>query len=118
EEILRIILDEAGPMQIIAEDLGVIPPFVRDALTRLSIPGYKIAFWETRGDGPDAPLLPPADYPELTVATTGTHDTETLVEWWSLMSEAGRRRVIAAFQLDEGLWESASLGDAAREQIL
>src|SRR5438445_2870137 len=87
EEILKIILDEAGPMQIVAEDLGVVPPFVRASLAALGVPGYKVARWEKElPGGPGQHFLNPADYPELSLATTGTHDTETLTEWLSLLS--------------------------------
>lgn len=93
EEILKIILDEAGPMQIVAEDLGVIPPFVRASLAALGVPGYKVVRWEKEPSvGPGQRFFKPADYPELALATTGTHDTETFSEWWSLISSDERRR--------------------------
>lgn len=83
EEILRVVLEEAGEMQIIAEDLGVIPPFVRAVLAALGLPGYKVVRWEKTGwGGPDERFVDPSTYAEVSLATTGTHDTETLAEWW------------------------------------
>ena len=32
--------------EIIAEDLGVVPDFVRESLARLGVPGYKVFRWE------------------------------------------------------------------------
>jgi 4-alpha-glucanotransferase len=99
EQILRIVLDEAGPMQIVAEDLGMIPSFVRETLAALAIPGYKVLRWEkvpAAGAGAERRFLNAADYPPVALATTGTHDTETLVEWWARISEAERRRLMEA----------------------
>jgi len=99
EEIMRIVLEEAGPMQIVAEDLGVIPQFVRDTLAALAIPGYKVMRWEKHQSSDasaDVRFVNPADYPLVSLATTGTHDTDTLVEWWATISEAERRRLMEA----------------------
>jgi 4-alpha-glucanotransferase len=99
EEIMRIVLEEAGPMQIVAEDLGVIPQFVRETLGSLAIPGYKVVRWEKQhsaGATAEQHFANPADYPSVSVATTGTHDTETLVEWWAKIGEAERMRLMEA----------------------
>jgi 4-alpha-glucanotransferase len=63
---------------LIAEDLGVIPPFVRESMARLDLPGLKVLRWERHWDKPDQPLIDPKDFPECSVATTGTHDIEPL----------------------------------------
>lgn len=118
EEILRIILEEAGSMQVVAEDLGVIPPFVRETLTRLGIPGYKVAYWEIKGEGPAAYIVNPADYPELALATTGTHDTETLREWWSTIAENERQRFVRGLGLAPAAVDEAELSDTTRDGIL
>ena len=34
--------------------------------------------WHTEGQ----PFLDPADYPAVSVAMTGTHDTEPVAVWW------------------------------------
>ncbi|MBV8361784.1 MAG: 4-alpha-glucanotransferase, partial [Deltaproteobacteria bacterium] len=76
EEIMRIVLEEAGPMQIVAEDLGVIPKFVRETLSALAIPGYKVMRWEKQqsaGASAGERFVNPADYPAVSLATTGTH---------------------------------------------
>jgi 4-alpha-glucanotransferase len=80
ERILDIFQDSRA--EIIAEDLGVVPDFVRESLTRLSIPGYKVFRWEREWHVPTQPFKDPIDYPRLGVATSGTHDTEPLVVWW------------------------------------
>ena len=63
---------------IVAEDLGVIPRFARDTLARLKLPGYHVMRW-SREDGV---YRDPRHYAEISLVTTGTHDTETLRTWW------------------------------------
>jgi 4-alpha-glucanotransferase len=66
-----------GP-EVFAEDLGSIPPFVRASMTRLQLPGVKVLRWEKHWDRDGTPPIDPATFPELSVATTGTHDIEPL----------------------------------------
>ena len=68
--------------RIIAEDLGVVPDFVRASLTKLAIPGYKVFRWEREWKRRGEPFCDPAEYPALSVATTGTHDTDPIATWW------------------------------------
>ena len=68
--------------EIIAEDLGVVPDFVRESLARLPVPGYKVFRWERRWHDEGQPFSDPVDYPAVAVATSGTHDTEPMVIWW------------------------------------
>ena len=91
ERVMKAFLDAGAT--VIAEDLGVVPDFVRDSLRQLGIPGYKVFRWEREWDQPDRPFRDPAHYPPLSVATTGTHDTETLAEWWDAATAEERSRV-------------------------
>ena len=61
ERILRIFGDAGA--EIIAEDLGVIPDFVRESLTRLGIPGYRVFRWERHWHQAGQPYRDPAEYP-------------------------------------------------------
>jgi 4-alpha-glucanotransferase len=89
-EILEVALAEAGPEGIVAEDLGAVPPFVRECLAELGIPGYKVLRWERQGRR----FCDPRGYPECSVATTGTHDTDGLVPWWRSLDEAERAALL------------------------
>jgi 4-alpha-glucanotransferase len=80
EQVMAAFLDAGA--RIIAEDLGIVPDFVRDSLRRLGIAGYKVLRWEREWAAPCQPFRNPEQYPPVSVATTGTHDTDTLVEWW------------------------------------
>ena len=76
------ILAEPGA-DIIAEDLGVVPDFVRASLSRLGVPGCKVLRWERDWHAQGHPFIDPRAYPARSAAMTGTHDTETLAGWWA-----------------------------------
>ena len=118
EEILKLICEEAGTTAILAEDLGVIPPFVRETLARLGIPGYKVMRWEKENwDSPLERFIDPARYPEVSLATTGTHDTETLTEWWRDAPEADRNDLVQMLKLADSA-NGPELSEPARDRIL
>jgi 4-alpha-glucanotransferase len=77
ERIMRMFMQTGAA--VTAEDLGTVPDYVRESLGRLGLPGY---------------IIPPSEWVSNAVATTGTHDTETLAEWWDTLS-AGEQREIA-----------------------
>jgi 4-alpha-glucanotransferase len=105
EHVLRVFL--ASGATIVAEDLGVVPDFVRAAMARLGVPGCKVFRWERHWHQPDHPFVDPAEYPVRSMATTGTHDTESLVTWW-LEAPDEERAAAAALSIVR-----ARLGDEA-----
>jgi 4-alpha-glucanotransferase len=82
--------------EIIAEDLGTIPDFVRASLARLGVPGFRVLRWERHWQTEGHPFRDPAEYPPSSVASSGTHDTEPLGVWWDGASPAERRVVCDA----------------------
>ena len=86
----------ASKPTLIAEDLGVIPPFVRASMARLDLPGLKVLRWERLWDQPDQPLIEPREFPECSVATTGTHDVEPLAATEEGETEEQRAGVLRA----------------------
>jgi 4-alpha-glucanotransferase len=92
ERILQVFAESGA--EIIAEDLGVIPDFVRLSLTRLGIPGYRVFRWERHWKQDRQPFRDPLEYPPASVATSGTHDTEPLVMWWEQAPEGERNAVM------------------------
>ena len=46
--------------EVVAEDLGAVPPFLRPSLERLGVPGYRVLRWEKDGDGYRDPAVWPA----------------------------------------------------------
>jgi 4-alpha-glucanotransferase len=81
--------------EIIAEDLGVVPDFVRASLARLGVAGYKVFRWERHWHGDRQPFKDPVEYPAVSVATSGTHDTEPMVIWWEAAPREERDAVLA-----------------------
>src|SRR5688500_6887416 len=47
--------------EIIAEDLGTVPDFVRGSLVRLQVPGYKVLRWERHWHSEGQPFRDPVD---------------------------------------------------------
>ena len=80
EEILQFILDFAGPMTIVGEDLGVVPGYVRPTLQQLGIAGFRVPslFREADGSYSDG-----AGYPELSLVQPATHDHPPLAAAWA-----------------------------------
>jgi len=93
ERLMRAFMEPGA--RVVAEDLGTVPDFVRASLLRLGIPGYKVLRWEREWDRAGQPFRDPSRWPACSVATTGTHDTETLAEWWEGADAAERRAVSA-----------------------
>ena len=81
--------------RVIAEDLGVVPDFIRDSLDGLAIPGYRVQRWERDWNKPGQPFRDPAAWPAVSVATTGTHDTDSLADWYESLGEEDRRALLA-----------------------
>jgi 4-alpha-glucanotransferase len=117
ERVMKAFLDAGAT--VIAEDLGVVPDFVRDSLRTLGIPGYKVFRWEREWDQPNRPFRDPAEYPPISVATTGTHDTETLADWWEAATHEERSRVAdLPFLASRSLNTHAPEYDAATRDLL
>lgn len=85
ERLLRALLDEAGPNRLVGEDLGFLPPYVRESLESLGMAGYRIPQWEKTSSGG---LIEGADYPRLVLAMFGTHDHDPLKSLWRAMAES------------------------------
>jgi 4-alpha-glucanotransferase len=81
--------------RVIAEDLGTVPDFVRASLQESEIPGYRVLRWERHWDDPGQPFRDPTAWPAISVATTGTHDTDSMADWYEGMAEEERRAFLA-----------------------
>jgi len=78
--VLRAILAEAeGAAHAVAEDLGLIPRFVRATLTELAVPGYRVIPWERDSA---QHFRDPRAFPSMSVASFSTHDTKPFTTWW------------------------------------
>jgi 4-alpha-glucanotransferase len=82
-------------LDLIAEDLGLVPDFLEPSLAALDIPGCKVLRWERAWKSPGAPFVDPATFPARSAAMTGTHDTEPLAAWWEELPLADRGTLLA-----------------------
>ncbi|HZU83198.1 MAG TPA: 4-alpha-glucanotransferase [Polyangiaceae bacterium] len=100
---------EVDPPRVIAEDLGVVPPFAREVLQELGMPGYRVLPWEK---GPDGRFRDAASFPANSVASWSTHDTPPIGAWWDTLPEGDRA------QLANAAGVSPSMDDDARTLAL
>jgi 4-alpha-glucanotransferase len=119
EEVMRALLDSAESCELIAEDLGSVPPWVRASLTRMNVAGYKVMQWEREAWGtPHERFVKPSEYPELSLATTGTHDTETLTTCWLAQSDNERSKLAEALGIGDCLDLHQPLSLSALDAII
>ena len=90
-EILKVLVDTAGPGTLVAEDLGVITPEVDRLRTSFELPGMKVLQFAFDGSR-DNPYLPD-NHGELSVVYTGTHDNDTTAGWWKSIDDRTRTQV-------------------------
>ncbi|MBT8036081.1 MAG: 4-alpha-glucanotransferase [Verrucomicrobiae bacterium] len=79
---LRIVQEAAGDGEVVGEDLGCVPDYVRPHLEKLGIAGFKVCHWEARGDGE---AVPGSVYPECSFATYATHDHDSIPAMWNVL---------------------------------
>lgn len=116
ERLLTLFLDSGA--HIIAEDLGTVPDFVRESLARLGVPGLKVMRWEREWHADGQPFREPSSYPANSVATAGTHDTETLAEWWDSASGDERAKVCGLADLRGACAAGEPFSDRVRDALL
>jgi len=95
-------------MIVCGEDLGMVPDCVPWVMNQLQILSLEI---QRMPKNPQDAFGHVRYYPERSVCTTGTHDTETLRQWWELDEELTRR-----FYYDE-LHESGECPKVATTDI-
>jgi 4-alpha-glucanotransferase len=80
DDLLAVVARESvcAHCMVIGEDLGTVPAGFRDKMAANNILSYRILLFERDGNGA---FLPPDTYPELALATTGTHDLPPLAGW-------------------------------------
>ena len=104
--------------EIIAEDLGTVPDFVRESLARLDVPGLKVMRWERDWQTDTRPFHDPSSYPANSVATAGTHDTETVAEWWDGAPRDERARLCELPVLADASDPDDPFSDRVRDALL
>jgi 4-alpha-glucanotransferase len=105
-DLLKILAleSERSKTLIIGEDLGTVPPQLREALAHLRIFSYRLFYFEKDEQGG---FKDGGWYPHLALASLGTHDLPTLAGFWTGADLHLRKRL--------GLFPSASHFEAAWE---
>ncbi|HEY5348945.1 MAG TPA: 4-alpha-glucanotransferase [Candidatus Lustribacter sp.] len=80
DDLLAIVVRESvrAHCMVVGEDLGTVPAGFRDKMAANNILSYRILLFERDRNGA---FLPPDAYPELALATPGTHDLPPLAGW-------------------------------------
>ncbi len=77
---LKMVIEAAGGAEVVGEDLGCVPEYVRPHLESLGIAGFRIPHWDFDDEGH---VVPPTELPECSFATYATHDHDTLSGTWN-----------------------------------
>ena len=87
-ELFRVLQSRLGDKEIIAEDLGFLTPTVVQLLKDSGYPGMKVL--EFAFDPREETDYLPHSYDRNCVVYTGTHDNETLVQWYKGLDEESK----------------------------
>ena len=103
QELLAILALESVRRRalIIGEDLGTVPPRIRQVLGKSGVFSYRVFYFERDGNHH---FLAPEAYPARAMATVTTHDLPTLTGFWQGHDLALKRRL--------NLYPEASLAEA------
>ena len=91
EDFFNTLLKHFFDLPIIAEDLGMITPDVREALHHFEFPGMKVLLFDFGEDNPMHIYLPHT-YEKNFVVYTGTHDNNTIKGWFVNEANALQKR--------------------------
>jgi len=75
---LRAVIEAAGGSEVVGEDLGCVPDYVRPHLESLGIAGFRIPHW----DSDQGHVVDGSRYPDCSFATFATHDHDTIAALW------------------------------------
>ncbi|MHB1949953.1 MAG: 4-alpha-glucanotransferase [Acidiferrobacteraceae bacterium] len=109
EPLFRLLAYESQRQRclVIGEDLGTVPPPVRQALADFGFLSYRVLYFEHDAEGV---FTPPHAYPRDALVTVTTHDLPTLSGFW-LGRDLDERRAL-------GMFPSPSLADRqAHERV-
>lgn len=77
---LKVVKEAAGAGEVVGEDLGCVPDYVRPHLEELGIAGFKVCHWEAHREGV---AVKGSEYPACAFATFATHDHDSIPSLWN-----------------------------------
>ena len=89
---LHYLLENHHALPFVAEDLGIITEEVNKLREKYCLPGMKVLQFAFDSDD-DNPYLP-HNYTENCVVYTGTHDNNTVIGWFTDLSDQQKHRVL------------------------
>jgi 4-alpha-glucanotransferase len=116
EDLIRILALESvrGRFLVVGEDLGTVPPALRDAMDRFGILSYKLFYFEKIEGQP----RPPSAYARQALVSSTTHDLPTLAGFWAARDIETRRNAgllspeLHARQLEDRAADKRAMLDA------
>jgi 4-alpha-glucanotransferase len=110
DKLFKTIHEKLGEVPIIAEDLGVMTPGVKNLRDQFNFPGMKILHFAFNSDSSNDFL--PHNYSQNCVVYTGTHDNDTTIGWYNSAPEVEKHRLREYTRSDgsEVQWELIRLG--------
>lgn len=81
-DLLKTLAKRSACLPIIAEDLGIITPDVREVMHEFSLPGMKVLLFAFGYGMADSPYIP-HNIPRDCVVYTGTHDNSPALAWFT-----------------------------------
>jgi 4-alpha-glucanotransferase len=98
-DIFNAIKNALGDLAIIAEDLGFLTESVLELVKRTGYPGMKVL--EFAFDSREAGDYMPHNYNKNSIVYTGTHDNETITEWYDKLNSEDKKLAIDYLDIDK-----------------
>ena len=116
QDLLKILALESDRAKtlIIGEDLGTVPPQVREALAYLRIFSYRLFYFERDDQGG---LRDPGSYPPYALAAVSTHDLPTLAGFW-MGEDLSLRNSLGLFPSEDQFHAARQKRASEKEEIV
>ncbi|HWQ64844.1 MAG TPA: 4-alpha-glucanotransferase [Methanospirillum sp.] len=95
-DLLKTIAKRSAYLPIIAEDLGIITPDVREVMREFSLPGMKVLLFAFGNGMANSPYIP-HNISSNCVVYTGTHDNPPVYGWFMSEATEEEKRNLAAY---------------------
>ncbi len=106
-DLLKTIAKRSAYLPIIAEDLGIITPDVREVIHEFSLPGMKVLIFAFGSGIAGNPYIP-HNIPRDCVVYTGTHDNVPVLGWFTSEASDEEKKNLAAYLGKEPAAEEVS----------
>jgi 4-alpha-glucanotransferase len=121
EEFFQALLRRFVHLPIIAEDLGVITPDVRELIGRFGFPGMKVLLFAFDESLPRNPYILHNHVPN-SIVYTGTHDNNTIKGWFENEASSETRERLFSYlgrkiTIEDSAWELIRLAMMSVAQI-